>query len=140
MDPIFVHRLEVRFRDCDPMGHVNNAVYLTYLEQARFAHWRALRRAALEAAPAGAPGVILAHAEVDYRRQARSGDELEIRIGLAGIGRTSFTYEYEIVSAAGELIASARTVLVMYDYAASKPVPVPQEIRECLPVPVPADR
>ena len=37
---IFTHRLEVRFRDCDPMGHVNNAVYLTYLEQARFAHWR----------------------------------------------------------------------------------------------------
>jgi acyl-CoA thioester hydrolase len=38
----FIHRVEVRFRDCDPMGHVNNAVYLTYLEQARFAHWRAL--------------------------------------------------------------------------------------------------
>ena len=36
----FTHRLEVRFRDCDAMGHTNNAVYLTYLEQARFAHWR----------------------------------------------------------------------------------------------------
>ena len=41
MTPIFIHRLEVRFRDCDAMGHVNNAVYLTYLEQSRFAHWRA---------------------------------------------------------------------------------------------------
>ncbi|MEO6212595.1 MAG: thioesterase family protein, partial [Vicinamibacterales bacterium] len=39
---MFSHRLEVRFRDCDPMGHVNHAVYLTYLEQARFAHWRSL--------------------------------------------------------------------------------------------------
>ena len=38
----FVHRLEVRFRDCDPLGHVNNAVYFTYLEQTRFQHWRAL--------------------------------------------------------------------------------------------------
>ena len=34
------HRLQVRFRDCDPLGHVNNAVYLTYLEQARFNLWR----------------------------------------------------------------------------------------------------
>jgi acyl-CoA thioesterase FadM len=32
----FVHRLAVRFRDCDPMGHVNNAVYLTYLEQVMY--------------------------------------------------------------------------------------------------------
>ena len=38
----FEHELEVRFRDCDSMGHVNNAVYLTYLEQARFAHWQRL--------------------------------------------------------------------------------------------------
>ena len=42
MRAIFSHTLEVRFRDCDPMGHVNNAVYLTYLEQARLAQWRAL--------------------------------------------------------------------------------------------------
>src|SRR5438094_48480 len=38
----FSHRIEVRFRDCDPMGHVNHAVYLTYLEQCRFAYWRHL--------------------------------------------------------------------------------------------------
>ena len=37
----FEHELEVRFRDCDPLGHVNNAVYLTYLEAARFAWWHA---------------------------------------------------------------------------------------------------
>ncbi|HET9262657.1 MAG TPA: thioesterase family protein [Vicinamibacterales bacterium] len=133
MDPIFTHRLEVRFRDCDPLGHANNAVYLTYLEQARFAHWRALGHASVEA---GAPGVILAHADIDYRQPARYGDALEVRIGLVNIGRTSFTYEYEILSSAGGLVASARTVLVMYDYAASRPVPVPDELRAILPVPV----
>ena len=42
MSTPYIHRLEVRFRDCDPMGHVNNAVYLTFLEQARFNHWRSL--------------------------------------------------------------------------------------------------
>ena len=126
MNTIFSHRLDVRFRDCDPMGHANNAVYLTYLEQARLAHWRSLwgfgsRR--------DVPGVILARAEIDFRRPARYGDTLEIRIGLAAIGRTSFTYEYEIVDEAGNAVATAKSVLVMYDYAAEKPMPIPEEIR-----------
>jgi acyl-CoA thioester hydrolase len=129
MHHVFSHRIEVRFRDCDPMGHVNNAVYLTYLEQARFAHWRALWGFTLEALPEGAPGVILARAEVDYRAQAHYGDTLEVRIGLVAIGRTSFTYEYEVVDAAGGLVAAARTVQVMYDYRTARPVPVPVEIR-----------
>jgi acyl-CoA thioester hydrolase len=129
MTPVFSHRIEVRFRDCDPMGHVNNAAYLTYLEQARFAHWRALWGFSLEAIPAGAPGVILARAEIDYRAPARYGDLLDVRIGLVAIGHTSFTYEYEVLDASGGLVASARTVQVMYDYRESRPVPVPDEIR-----------
>jgi acyl-CoA thioester hydrolase len=136
MQTLFVHRLEVRFRDCDPLGHVNNAVYLTYLEQARFAHWRALWGFSLESLPSGAPGVILARAEIDFRQPARYGDVLEIRVGLAGIGTTSFTYEYEIGSESGATIATARTVLVMYDYTANTPVPVPDPIRKRLPIPV----
>ena len=53
---LYIHRERVRFRDCDAMGHVNNAVYLTYLEQARFAHWQAngLGRGTLDSAPADA--------------------------------------------------------------------------------------
>jgi acyl-CoA thioester hydrolase len=129
MAPIFTHRLEVRFRDCDPLGHVNNAVYLTYLEQARFFHWRALWGFGLEGLPADEPGVILARAEIDYKRPARYGDVLEIRIDLERIGRTSFTYAYEILDGAGHLVASARTVQVMYDYAAGRPVPVPDSVR-----------
>jgi acyl-CoA thioester hydrolase len=129
MTPIFSHTLEVRFRDCDPLGHANNAVYLTYLEQARFAHWRAASGMGEPAAPRGTPGVILAHAEIDYRKPARHGDVLDVRIGLAGIGRTSFTYEYEIVGRDGVVIATAKTVLVMFDYASNTPVPVPDDIR-----------
>jgi acyl-CoA thioester hydrolase len=126
MMPIFSHRLEVRFRDCDPMGHVNNAVYLTYLEQARFAHWRSLKDFS---AGRDIPGVILARAEIDFRKPARYGDLLEVRIGIAAIGRTSFTYQYEIADAAGDLVAAARTVLVMFDYAANRPMAIPDDIR-----------
>ena len=129
MNAIFIHRLDVRFRDCDPMGHTNNAVYLTYLEQARFAHWREIWGINFERLPQGTPGVILARAEIDFRLPARYGDVLEIRIGLERIGHTSFTYTYELFDERGRLIASARTVQVMYDYGSGKPVPLSEELK-----------
>ena len=61
--------------------------------------------------------MILARAEIDYRIPARYGDALEIRIGLERIGRTSFTYAYEVVDQEGRTVADARSVQVMYDYA-----------------------
>jgi acyl-CoA thioester hydrolase len=129
MRVIFSHPIEVRFRDCDPMGHVNNAVYLTYLEQARLAQWRALWGFGRSRGGGDVPGVILARVEVDYRLPARFGEMLDVRIGLAALGRTSFTYEYEIVNAEGGTVAVARSVQVMYDYGAARPVPIPDDIR-----------
>jgi len=130
----FIHRLEVRFRDCDPMGHTNNAVYLTYLEQARFAQWRSLWGFGTPQLPPGLPGVILARVECDYKRPSKYGDVLEIRLTVADIGRTSFRYEYEIVDQEGRTVVTAKTVQVMYDYATEKPVPIPDEIRTLLKV------
>jgi acyl-CoA thioester hydrolase len=128
MHPVFTHHLEVRFRDCDPLGHVNNAVYLTYLEQARFALWRRL----WQFPEASRPGVILARSEVDYKIPAHYGDQLEVRVFLARVGRTSFTYTYEVADDTGRILAVATTVQVMYDYKAAKPMPIPDNIREML--------
>lgn len=129
---MFQHRLDVRFRDCDPMGHVNNAVYLTYLEQTRFAHWRSVWGAGSPQLPPGMPGVILARVECDYRRPAKYGEVLEVRLRVAAIGRTSFQYEYEIVDQAGRSVLTAKTVQVMYDYGENRPVPIPVDIRAVL--------
>ena len=116
-------RQPVQFRDCDPLGHVNNAVYLTYLENARFALWRAQ----------GMEGVILARAEVDYRSQSRYGDELETRVRLEGFGRSSFRYAYEIVDVPTErLVIAARTVQVHFDYATQAAVELTDAIRQKL--------
>jgi acyl-CoA thioester hydrolase len=128
----FIHRLEVRFRDCDPMGHTNNAVYLTYLEQTRFAHWRGLWGLGTPQLPPGRPGVILARVECDYKRPTKYGDVIEIRLTVAEIGRSSFRYEYEIVDEEGRTVLLAKTVQVMYDYTAEKPVPIPDDIRALL--------
>ena len=122
------HRLAVRFSDCDPLAHVNNAVYLTYLEQARLTLWRAQLGSWPWRESRGTgkrEGFILARAEVDFRAQAREADELEVRLALAGFGRTSATYEYEIVNVAtGQLVAEAKTVQVWIDYDAGRPVPL----------------
>ena len=139
MRAIFTHRIEVRFRDCDPLGHVNNAVYLTYLEQARLVQWQSFWRfgglrnpgegQAPDEAVTDAPGVILARVEIDYKRPARYGDMLDVRIGLAAVGRTSFTYDYEIVDAADRFVATARSVQVLYDYRTSRAVTIPDDLR-----------
>ncbi len=122
----FEHPIEVRFRDCDPMQHVNHAVYFSYLEQARFGFWRRL----MGTTASRGVGFILARAECDYRAAATIGDPLLVRLRVGAIGRSSFTFEYEIVDGGdGRLFAVAKTVQVMYDYAAGKPVPIPEELR-----------
>ena len=128
MAHVFEHPIEVRFRDCDPLGHVNNAAYLTYLEQARLFYWRSLWGFGLDESSAS-PGVIMARAEIDYRLPARYGQTLRVRIELAALGKTSFTYDYDILDEQQRIVASARTVQVMYDYAAASPVPIPADLR-----------
>lgn len=139
---LLTHRLQVRFRDCDPLGHVNNAVYLTYLEQARFTLWRKqlnfIAKSAGDPGPRG-PGFILARAECDFRTQARYGDWLDVKLSLGEFGRSSFNYAYEIVNAeSGALVAAAKTVLVWFDYDAQKPAPLDEATKAKLSVAVAA--
>ena len=129
------HRLVVRFRDCDALGHVNNAVYLTYLEQARFTLWKAQlgRRPGQDRAP----GIIMARVEIDYRSQVRYGDELEVRVMLDAVGRTSFTYAYEVIDTLdGRVVAQAKTVQVHFDYERNTPVVIDDELRARISTPV----
>ena len=135
----FHHSIDVRFRDCDEFGHVNNAVYFTYLEEARWAFLRYLQTR-LHARGEGEdvelprqPGTILARAECDFRAQARYGDVLDVKIRVGPIGRSSFTYDYEVVDAATQrLVATAKSVQVTYDFEAGRSVPIPEAWRTVL--------
>jgi acyl-CoA thioester hydrolase len=125
---VYRHRLSVRFRDCDAMGHVNHAVYFTYFEQCRLTFWR-------EQTGASSPHarIIIARAECDYRAPAHFGDELEVRLAVGAIGRSSFTLRYEIAKAGdGPVVAVGSTVMVTYDYTAGKSVPLPDAARTLL--------
>ena len=128
IDFAFRHRLSVRFRDCDAMGHVNHAVYLTYFEQGRLTFWREIT-----GSPSPHTRVIIARAECDYRSPAHFGDELEVRVGIGDIGRSSFTLIYDIVHVVSDrLVASGKTVMVSYDYEKGASVPLPSATRELL--------
>jgi acyl-CoA thioester hydrolase len=117
--------ITVRFRDCDPMGHVNNAVYLTYLEVARFAYWNDVAGGRWF----GDVGFIVARAEIDYKASAVTGDTIQVHLGITSFGRTSFVFEYELMDQNGRMLATAKTVQVMYDYALKKPVPILDDFR-----------
>jgi len=128
IDDAYRHRLQVRFRDCDAMGHVNHAVYFTYFEQCRLTFWREQT-----GAPSPHARVIIARAECDYRAPAHFGDELEIRLEVAEIGRSSFTLRYQITQvASAALVAVGSTVMVAYDYPSGQSVPLPDAARALL--------
>ena len=119
----FVHRETVRFRDVDSMGHVNNAVFLTYLEEARIAFLLPLG--------AEVSSMILARVEIDFRAPLRMGDEVEIGVRPANVGTKSFELEYE-VRARDLVAAEAKTVIVSFDYASGRSIEVPASWREAL--------
>ncbi len=110
----YVHRERVRFRDCDAMGHVNNAVYSTYLEQARIGVLGELEP------------FILARVEIDFRAELRAGEEVVIGTRVSRVGTKSFDLEHRI-DADGRVVADAKSVLVGYDYERGASVPLSDE-------------
>jgi len=116
-----VRRERVRFRDCDALGHVNNAVYSTYLEEARMDVLGGLHE------------FILARVEIDFRAELRAGEEIEVGTRVARLGTKSFELEHEI-RAGDQVVAEAKSVLVAYDYARGQSVELSESLRARLEV------
>jgi acyl-CoA thioester hydrolase len=116
MGAIFEHPVDVRWRDTDALGHVNHAVFLTYLEEGRDAFFARTFGAA--------PDYVVARIEVDLRAEVRYPDRrVTVRLEVERLGTTSLTTRETIVTAAGELAAEARVVAVRWDRRARKPTP-----------------
>src|SRR5262245_66255332 len=116
---------EVAFRDLDAFGHVNNAVYLTYIENARIGYVRdVLRIESLEGLL-----MIVASVKIDFRSRANLGETLEIGARTTRVGTKSFDLEHEIRAQDGRLVAEAQTTLVAFDYEADSTMPIPPEWR-----------
>lgn len=120
----FETRVRVRFGETDMLGHVNNAVYMTYLEEARIEFlYQAL---SLNSMP-----FIMASARMDYIRQAFFPGSLRITTGVSKIGRTSFDITHQIFGGEPEhVVMNAQVTLVHFDYASQQATPLPQHFRD----------
>lgn len=122
----FVCEQQVTFRDIDMLGHVNNAVYATYLENARLAYIYAAGGEAASSLP-----LILAELNITYKSPAFFRETLQIGARIQEIRNSSFVMESQIVEKESQrLVALNRAIIVHYDYATQRPAPLPAEWRE----------
>ena len=121
MAPVFEHEVSVRWRDTDALGHVNNAVYLTYLEEARDAFYlRVLRD----------PIYVVVRLEIDFQAEVRHADRsVRVELAVERVGTTSLTTRETIWTGNGEAAAEARVITVRWDQDARVAVPFSDEQR-----------
>lgn len=117
---------DVQFRDIDAMGHVNNAVYASYLEQARIQYVQDIVEK-----PFMDIGAVIANLEIEFRRPIEYGETVTVALRAGELGTTSVPIEYEIRTENG-VAATAETLLVAYDSDAGEPRPIPDEWREAI--------
>ncbi len=120
----------VRFRDIDAFGHVNNAVYFTYLENARVDY--VCKLGLMRPGSFDFP-FILADIQLSYLAPLRLGEKAVVLTRCTHIGNSSFHFEYAILRKSDyETIAVGRSVQVSYDFAAARPTQIPDAMREAL--------
>ncbi|OGP07682.1 MAG: hypothetical protein A2048_00750 [Deltaproteobacteria bacterium GWA2_45_12] len=126
--------INVRFSDCDPMGHVNNANYFTYMEQARVVFFKNFYDLPTEGhvGPETFP-FILAEISCRFLKPVFVDQNLVVHLRVSEVKNSSFFFEYELKEkSTGDLAATGKSAQVYYDYKIGKPMPLPKEFREKL--------
>jgi acyl-CoA thioester hydrolase len=122
---MFKCQVEIRFNDIDIYGHVNNAVYLSYMEQARvkfFNHY-------FPHHSWNKTGIIVANIQVNYLKPIFFSPLIDVEIGIEKIGGKSFTMGYHLLQD-NEVKANALSTLVCIDYQKNQTIDVPVNWRE----------
>lgn len=121
----FVHPVEVRFRDLDPMGHAHHSLPLIYWEEARARYWREV---------AGRPDVadidyVMGEVTVRYVRRILFPGTLSAGVRVTRLGGRSFGMEYALWDSEDRLLSTGSSAQVMFDYAAGRAVPLDDATR-----------
>jgi acyl-CoA thioester hydrolase len=126
----FSIHIDVRFRDVDALGHVNNAVFFTYFEEGRKSFF--LKHSDVSK-PTGF-GFILAHISCDYLKPIRLTDRLKLLVTVGAIKNKSFAFTYKLVDRKDDALvfATGESVQVCYDYSLNQSIPVPPDLKEKL--------
>jgi len=126
----FYQPINVRYGDLDPQGHVNNASYLTYLEEARIGY---IKQLGLWTGGSFLDiGIIVADAQVTFRMPLVYGVQVQVGVKVESIGGKSLKMAYSIEDHEAKIYAKASTVLVAFDYHSGKTILVPDDWRSAI--------
>ena len=117
--------IELRFSDLDAYGHVNNAVFFTYLETARTKLFLDKFIDFLN----GGLLFLVVKAECEYRKPIQISDRVVVSMTAPRIGRSSFDIDYTIHNGQGSTFATAKTVMVCYDGKRGQAVAIPEDLK-----------
>jgi acyl-CoA thioester hydrolase len=127
----FYHPIEVRYGDLDPQGHLNNAKYFTYTEQARIAYVKAL--GLWHGGSFLDIGIILAEARMTFKAPVLWGQPIRVGVSVERLGNKSFDVHYSIQDSLTDIEhARGSTVQVAYDYHSAQTIPIPDEWRQII--------
>ena len=127
----FVHEVQLRWADLDPLAHVNNVRLMEYFQEARVA--LLMQMGAIAGEGARDFGQVVARHEVDYLHPLHlTGDPVTVTTEVERIGRASYTLRHEIIDQHGSPAARALTVMVVIDVAGGTSAPIPDAFREAL--------
>lgn len=128
---IYTNQQFVRWDDIDAFGHVNNAKYLTYIQEARF-QWSWYQYASKNEKPALVE-MVVAKAEVDYLVPIYEGGRFyDVTLWVEQIGNSSFTLGYEVLGDNGVVHAKVKTVQVAVSMETKKSRPLTEPERDFL--------
>lgn len=116
----------VKEEDIDEFNHVNNKVYINYLEKARI-DWHRAIGFGLERMIEEGYGDVLRNFNISYIKEALLGEKLKIKTAPQSIGKTSFVIKQSIYNEQNELITEAETVIVLVDLNKRKKISIPEE-------------
>jgi len=127
---LFSTNIEVRFRDLDALGHVNNAVFFTYFEEGR----KHFSKKVFNVSDTSDFKFIMAHIQCDFIRPIRFNDHVILQMWVKDIGTKSFSFEYRLVDLSDEtrVYATGESIQVCYDYEKNRSIEVPTKMRERL--------
>jgi acyl-CoA thioester hydrolase len=127
----FYHPIEIRYADIDAQGHVNNAKYLTYMEQGRMAYL--LQLGMWDGSSFVDIGTILAQVKVDYLAPIRLLQPIRVGVRVSRLGNKSLTMQYGLEDAqSAQKLATGESIVVAYDYRQHTSIPVPEAWRKAI--------
>jgi acyl-CoA thioester hydrolase len=135
---VYRHPIEVRYGDTDALGHINNAVYISYFEAARAGYHARVTGHPFGTGPdAARTTFVIADARITYRVPAFFGEPIVVEARVSWVSRSAFGMEYRVVSEGGpiapaRLVADGATTQVMFDLVRGRPTRVRAELLEAV--------